>query len=134
MEKERNRDKCEVPVHAGGTRGLAPLVLQVGTIRRRLAALRSDRCNSQGRALCVYRIGGKVASRLVLDTLKSVEFSCPCWESNYDSSVVHPIAQTLYSLQDGGGSESKQSEETTLNLVKDLYRVQDLVALLATRT
>ena len=26
MEK-RNRDKCEVTVHAGGTRGVAPLVL-----------------------------------------------------------------------------------------------------------
>jgi hypothetical protein len=33
-EKERNRDECEVTVHAGGTRGVAPHVLQVGTIRR----------------------------------------------------------------------------------------------------
>jgi len=33
-EKERNRDKCDVTVHARGTTGLAPLVLQVCTIRR----------------------------------------------------------------------------------------------------
>jgi len=56
-----------------------------------------------------------VASRLVLDTLKSGEFFCPSWESNYDSSVFHLIALSLYCPQDRGGSESKQSEETTLS-------------------
>jgi hypothetical protein len=75
-----------------------------------------------------------VASRLVLDTLKSGEFSCPCWESNYNSSVVHPVVQSLHCRQNRGGIESKQSEETTLSSVKELYRLQDLVALLAIRT
>jgi hypothetical protein len=37
-----------------------------------------------------------MGTRAGLDIMERREISCPYWESNPDSSVVQPVAQSLY--------------------------------------
>lgn len=50
------------------------------------------------RAHCTYWTGGWVAPKAGMEPLKKREISCPFQESDYRSSVIQPIVQSLYSL------------------------------------
>lgn len=47
--------------------------------------------NNWERAPSIYSFGGWVDLRAGLDAVEKRQITCPCWDSNCDSSVLHPL-------------------------------------------
>jgi hypothetical protein len=50
------------------------------------------------RAISNLWIGGCVGPRAGLDAVEKIIFSCPCWDSNPNSLIVHHAAKSLHRL------------------------------------
>jgi hypothetical protein len=70
---------------------MAPPFLTSALDEGKWSALCPSYFNSRGTAPTTHCMGGWVGPRAGLDATQKGKISCPCQESNVDSSVVQPL-------------------------------------------